>query len=170
MKKRFAIFALMLMAAVGMQAQSLIGTWKTTMNEDEGKMDMYFTFSQSTLTMKGVVTQTDPEVGTITVSVMVPGTYTRNGNTLSIKLKAEEGKVNIDKMDLNEEMTQALKEMPEMKKMLTEGLEKAMNDGKADLIKDLSSVAGDVEIESLTATKLILTDEGDEKITFTRVR
>ena len=73
-------------------------------------------------------------------------------------------------MDLNEEMTQALKEMPEMKKLLTEGLEKAMNDGKADLIKDLSSVAGNVEIESLTATKLILTDEGDEKITFTRVR
>ena len=169
MKKSFAIFALMLMAAVGMQAQSLIGTWKTVITEDGEKMDMYFIFSQRTVTIKGVVTQADPEVGTITVSVTVPGTYTRSGNTLSIKLNGEQATINIDKMDLNEEMTKALKEMPELKKMLTEGLEKTMSDGKDELVKDLSSLAGEVEIESLTATELILVED-DEKVTFTRVR
>jgi len=170
MTKRIVIFALMLMAAVGMQAQSLMGTWKTIIDEDGEKMDMYFIISQSTLTMKGVVTQTDPGVGTIGISVTVPCTYTRSGNTLNIEAKSEQAEIKIDKMDLNDEMTQALKEMPELKKTLDEMLEKGLSESKDDLAKELSSLAGKVVIESLTATKLILSDESNEKMTFTRVR
>lgn len=170
MTKRFVIFALLLMAAMGMQAQSLNGTWNTTVNNDGQNTDMYFIFSQSSLSIKGVVTQSEPEVGTFTISILVPGTYTRSGNKLNIKLKPEQGRVNIDKMVLNDELKKILEEMPEMKKELAKGLEQVLSEGKSELVKEFSALSGDMNIESLTATKLILVDEGGGTLTFTRVR
>ena len=168
MKKRFVIFALMLMAAVGMQAQSLIGSWKTVMTEDGEKMDMYFIFKQSTFTIKGIISQADPEVGTFTASVLLPGTYTRSGNTLNLKTNPEQADLHLDKMDFNDEVTKALNEMPEMKKTINEMVEKSLNEGKAELAKSLA-LEGEVTIESLTDIELILADD-DQRITFTRVR
>ena len=140
MTKRLAFFALMLMVAVGMQAQSLNGTWKTTMTEDDQKMDFYFIFTQSTLTMKGVVSQFDPEVGTITVSVQVPCTYTRRANNLTVKTNPRQAKLNIDKMNFVGEI---VSEFPQ---------------------------SGDLNIVSLTATKLTLRDDTGETLSFTKVR
>ena len=168
MTKRFVIFALMLMAAVGMQAQSLIGSWKTVMTEDGEKMDMYFIFKQSTFTIKGTISQTDPEVGTFTASLLLPGTYTRSGNTLNLKTNPEQVDFHLDKMDFNDEVTKALNEMPEMKKTINEMVEKSLSEGKAELAKSLA-IEGEVTIESLTATELILVED-DQRITFTRVR
>ena len=166
MTKKLIIFSLMLITVMGMQAQSLIGTWKTVMNDDD---DMYLIFNQSTLILKGVFTQSNPEVGKITVSILVPGTYTRSGNALSIKLKGEQADMNIDKMDLNDNLKKMLEEMPELKTTLDQTLEDAMSEGKDDLVKELSSLEGELEIESLTDTMLILSED-NEKLTFTRVR
>ena len=170
MKKRFVIFALMLMAAVGMQAQSLIGTWKNVTEEYGTKIDMCFIFNQSTFSLKTTFTQTDPQVGTITMSILLPGTYTCSGNTLILKPKGEQAKMNLDKVDFNEEITQTIKEMPELKKTITDAMEKSMNEGKDELVNKYSSMTSDLTMESLTDTKLIFVEEDGEKVIFTKVR
>lgn len=166
MTKRLAIFALMLMAVVGMQAQSLMGSWKDVTNEDEKEVGVYYIFNQSTFIFKSVVTQSDPEVGTIAISVTVPGTYTLSGNALNIKINPEQADVHIDKMEFTDEIKKLLNEMPEMKKTITETMEKTFNEEKAELVKS-HAVEGDMVIESLTATQLILVED-DEKMIFTR--
>ena len=169
MTKRLAIFALMLMVAVGMQAQSLNGTWKTTMTEDDQEMDFYFIFTQSTLTMKGIVSQFDPEVGTITVSVQVPGTYTRRANNLTVKTNPRQAKLNIDKMDFVGEIAEAMKQSPEVKKMITDQVQKVMEESKGEIVSGFPQ-SGDLSIVSLTATKLTLRDDTGETMSFTKVR
>ena len=121
-----------------------------------------------TFTIKGTISQTDPEVGTFTASLLLPGTYTRSGNTLNLKTNPEQVDFHLDKMDFNDEVTKALNEMPEMKKTINEMVEKSLSEGKAELAKSLA-IEGEVTIESLTATELILVED-DQRITFTRVR
>ncbi|MCR5679753.1 MAG: lipocalin family protein [Prevotella sp.] len=169
MTKRIVIFALMLMAAVGMQAQSLNGTWKTTMTEDGQKMDFYFIFTQSTLNMKGVVSMDDPEVGKIVVSVKVPCTYTRNGNKLNVKTNPGQAKLNIDKMEFTPEIAGAIGQSPELKKMIEDQMKQAMESSKGEIVDGFPS-GGELSIVTLTSTKLSLRDETGETIDFTKVR
>jgi len=170
MTKRFIIFAFMLLAAMGMQAQSLMGSWKTTMtDEDDAKMDFYFIFTQSTLNMKGIVSQFDPEVGTVTVSVTVPCTYTRSGDKLTVKSKPNEAKINIDKMDFIGEIAEMMKKDPELKKMIEEQVKKTMEETKGEIVEEFPQ-GGKLTIVSLTSTKLTLRDDTDETTSFTKVR
>lgn len=169
MTKRLFIFALMLMAAVGMQAQSLTGTWKTTMTEGEEKMDFYFIFTQSSMTMKGSVSQFDREVGTIAVSVKVPCTYTHSGNKLNVKTNPDQATLTIDKMDFIGEIAEAMKKSPELKKMIKDQVQKSMQDSKGEIVKEFPQ-GGELDIVSLTDTKLTLRDNTGETIHFTKVR
>lgn len=169
MTKRLFIFALMLMAAVGMQAQSLTGTWKTTMTEGEEKMDFYFIFTQSSMTMKGSVSQFDREVGTIAVSVKVPCTYTHSGNKLNVKTNPDQVTLTIDKMDFIGEIAEAMKKSPELKKMIKDQVQKSMQDSKGEIVKEFPQ-GGELDIISLTDTKLTLRDNTGETIHFTKVR
>ena len=169
MTKRIALFALLLVAAMGLQAQSIVGTWKTSMMDDGQKMDFYFVFTQSTLTMKGTMTQHDPEVGTITVSVKVPGTYTRSGNTLNVKTAPSQAKLSIDKMDFVGELAQLMKQSPEMKKMLEDQVQKAMEGSKGEIVSGFPK-SGQITIVQNTGTKLLLRDETGETLNFTKVR
>ena len=66
------------------------------MIEDGQKMDLYFIFAKSTLTMKGVVSSNDPEVGEIVISVNVPCTYTRKGDKVNVKTNPNKAKINIE--------------------------------------------------------------------------
>lgn len=66
------LLVLMLCAVVSMQAQSLIGNWKTTITDNDEKMDFYFMFYQKTLDMKVTVHMVDND-GKMTLSVSVPG-------------------------------------------------------------------------------------------------
>lgn len=111
MKKLFFVLMTCLFA-MSMQAQSLIGTWKTAMIEDGQKMDFYFIFAKSTLTMKGVVSSNDPEVGEIVISVNVPCTYTRKGDKVNVKTNPNKAKINIDKMKFSPRLRAWLRTTP----------------------------------------------------------
>lgn len=169
MTKRIAIFALMLMAAVGMQAQSLNGTWKTTMTEDGQKMDFYFIFTQTSLNMKGVVNMNDPEVGKISVSVNVPCTYTRNSSKLTVKTNPSKAKLNIDKIEFNSEIAAVISQSPEVKKLVETQMKQAMESSKSEIVAGFPQ-SGQLTILTLTSTKLTLRDETGETINFTKVR
>ena len=169
MTKRIVIFTLMLMAAVGMQAQSLTGTWKTAMIEDDQKMDFYFIFTERTLNMKGVISMDDPEVGKIVVSVKVPCTYTRNGNKLNVKTNPGQAKMSIDKMEFTPEIASAIGQSPELKKMIEDQMKEAMESSKGEIVDGFPS-GGELTIVTLTSTKLTLRDETDETIDFAKVK
>ena len=89
-------------------------------------------------------------------------------NKSNLKTNPEQADLHLDKMDFNDEVTKALNEMPEMKKTINEMMEKSLSEGKAELAKSLA-LEGEVTIESLTDTELILVDD-DQRVTFTRVR
>ena len=65
-----------------------------------------------------------------------------------------------------DENKKILNEMPEMKDSIIASLEKSFSEEKEELVKTLT-MEGDLVIESLTATQLILVDD-NEKIIFTR--
>ena len=168
MKKVFLVL-LTCLVAMSMQAQSLNGTWITTMEEEGQNMDFYFIFTQRTLTMKGVVNMSDPEVGDITVSVTVPCTYTRKGNKLNVKTSPQTAKLNIDKMKFTSEIEKAVKDNPDLKKMIEDQMKKAMEESKGEIVDGFPN-DGELDIVTLTDTKLALRDETGETINFTRVK
>ena len=168
MKKLFFVLMTCLFA-MSMQAQSLIGTWKTAMIEDGQKMDFYFIFAKSTLTMKGVVNSNDPEVGEIVISVNVPCTYTRKGDKVNVKTNPNKAKINIDKMKFSPEMESMVKDNPGMKKMIENMMKQAMENSKGEIVNGFPS-GGDLTIVTLTNTNLSLRDETGEMIDFTRVK
>jgi len=51
MTKKLLSLTLLLMLAVGMQAQSIVGNWKCTETQDGNKIDMYYDFGQTSLTI-----------------------------------------------------------------------------------------------------------------------
>ena len=169
MKKRMMFLALMLIAALGMQAQSLNGTWKTTLNDDEIDMDFYLTFAQKALTMKAIIREFDPEVGHITLSVEIPGTYTCTGNTLKMKTDIKQAKVKIDKLDFVAEIADVLRGSPELKKKVSDELQKEFEKSKEELVSDLPQNS-ELKIESQTASKLTVRDESGELMVFTKER
>lgn len=171
MTKRLFFFVFSLMAAVAMQAQSLNGTWLSKMNDDEGTaIDLYFVFNKPNLNMKAVVQVDDNEVGEFTVSFELPGTYTQTDKKLTINMNADKVTLNIDKMKFAPEMEKVLKEKPELKDTIRKTIEEGLADMKPQVVKELPQ-NGDLVIKELTDTKLVLVDEdGDEEIQFTKVR
>ena len=163
MNKTFLVL-LTCLITIGMQAQSLTGTWKAAMTDD-----FYFIITQSTLNMKGVVSMDDPEVGKIVVSVTVPCTYTRVDNLkLDVKTNPEQAKLSIDKMEFKSEISEMIKDSPELKKMVEDLMNQAMDSSKGEIVDGFPG-GGELNIVTLTSTKLSLRDENGETINFTRV-
>ena len=169
MTKRLFFFVFSLIATVAMQAQSLNGTWVSKMNDDEGTaIDLYFIFNKPSLTMKAVVVVNDNDAGEFTVSFQFPGTYTQTDKKLTINMNKDKVKLNIDKMKFTPEMEKVIKEKPELKDTVQKMMEEALAGMKPEVVKELPQ-NGDLIIKELTATRLVLDDDGD-KMEFTKVR
>ena len=171
MTKRIAIFALLLMAALGMQAQSLLGTWKTTVDEDGQKKDYYLAFTQDTLTVKVLSPITDVGMATFVISVQQPYNYTLSGDLIAMKGDAETMTMGIEKMEFYGQVAEAIKQNPEMKKMIEDEMKKAVMKGmeafKDQYMQELSNF-NTMIIQKLTATELVLVDKDGPNV-FTRV-
>ena len=167
--KKVVLFTLMLVVAMGMQAKSLNGKWKTIMEENGQKMEFHFTFNKSILEMTVVIRHADPEVGTFTVSVTSPLTYTLNGDTLKIKPDGGEVTVNIDKIEFVGEIATVVQEHPEVEKLINEQLKKNLEETKGEMAKALPT-DGYLTIVSQTDTQLILRDEADKEMIFSKVK
>ena len=160
------LLVLMLCAVVSMQAQSLIGNWKTTITDNDEKMDFYFMFYQKTLDMKVTVHMVDND-GKMTLSVSVPGNYTVDGSTLSLKMKPDDVVINIEALEFEGKVIDMSD--PEIKELWMGMILPMIEEHKTELIKDLP-IDGELEIKSLTSNELILITDGDnpEVLTFIR--
>lgn len=172
MKKILMTTLLLLTVVMGLQAQSLIGTWKMpTETDKDGKLTIMFFFGQNDkLTLKVQAEVNDPEVGEMGITVTVPGTYSRKGNTLTLNMESNKADGKLDKLVLKKEMQDMLNANPELKKTFDDMIKKELTNNLKKEFADSSPIDGDTEILELTATKLVLDDGDGEKLELTRIK
>ncbi|SEM97641.1 hypothetical protein SAMN04487902_105253 [Prevotella sp. ne3005] len=167
--KRLLILAVVLLAATGAQAQSLLGNWLTNLDVEEGQtVQLYFNFADATFNMKVVTKVETDEMGMIVVSADMPGVYSRDGKTLLMSMNSERADARIDKMVFKPEFQKLIDENPETKKMVTNTFMDVVKEIRDELCKELGEGVN-LEIVELTRTKLVLRESGDD-LTFTRVK
>ncbi len=159
MKKKLMTLAVLLMAAVTMNAQSIIGMWKADIPSNEYEIFMEFDeSSQVSLVVAGDIKEEDMSAK---VYAGVHGTYKLNGSTLTFDINNKEPEIEIEDLKLSGE----LEGKEEMVKSL---LMKAMEAEQEELFSDLDFEK--VTIVSLTDVTLEMKVEGDEKnVVFNKV-
>ena len=159
MKRKLMTLAVLLMAAVTMNAQSIIGIWKADIPSNEYEIFMEFDeSSQVSLVVAGDIKEEDISAK---VYAGVHGTYKLNGSTLTFDINKKEPEIEIGDLKLSGE----LEGKEEMVKSL---LMKAMEAEQEELFSDLDFEK--VTIVSLTDVTLELKVEGDEKnVVFNKV-
>ena len=159
MKKKLMTLAVLLMAAVTMNAQSIIGMWKADIPSNEYEIFMEFDeSSQVSLVVAGDIKEEDISAK---VYAGVHGTYKLNGSTLTFDINKKEPEIEIEDLKLSGE----LEGKEEMVKSL---LMKAMEAEQEELFSDLDFEK--VTIVSLTDVTLEMKVEGDEKnVVFNKV-
>ena len=167
--KRILFITCALMAAMTISAQSIQGSWMSPapFEENDVKGNIYFTFG-NTVELKVIATGKLDEMGSITFSASIPGTYKQEGKILKLNLDSKRSETKIEKMDFKPEVQQYFDQNPDVKKKLTDGLMPIVTEIRDELAKDLGGNQT-LTIKELTATKLILLDE-DEPMEFTRVQ
>ena len=169
MKKRLMMLAWLLMAVVGMQAQSLIGTWKTEVElEGIDKAAYSFIFTKDAYSMKGKFTMTVGEVATVDFSFLAPGSYTREGDKLNIKCNIDKAVIKLDKVVFLGEAAEEVEKNPELKEELTKQLKAGIEASRDEAVGEFPETQ-DFTIISLTDTKLTLKDSDDDETVFTKV-
>ena len=159
MKKKLMTLAVLLMAAVTMNAQSIIGMWKADIPSNEYEIFMEFDeSSQVSLVVAGDIKEEDISAK---VYAGVHGTYKLDGSTLTFDINNKEPEIEIENLKLSGE----LEGKEEMVKSL---LMKAMEAEQEELFSDLDFEK--VTIVSLTDVTLEMKVEGDEKnVVFNKV-
>ena len=159
MKKKLMTLAVLLMAAVTMNAQSIIGMWKADIPSNEFEIFMEFDeSSQVSFVVAGDIKEEDMSAK---VYAGVHGTYKLDGSTLTFDINNKEPEIEIGDLKLSGE----LEGKEEMVKSL---LMKAMEAEQEELFSDLDFEK--VTIVSLTDVTLELKVEGDEKnVVFNKV-
>lgn len=159
MKKKLMTLAVLLMAAVTMNAQSIIGIWKADIPSNEYEIFMEFDeSSQVSLVVAGDIKEEDISAK---VYAGVHGTYKLNGSTLTFDINNKEPEIEIEDLKLSGE----LEGKEDMVKSL---LMKAMEAEQEELFSDLEFEK--VTIVSLTDVTLEMKVEGDEKnVVFNKV-
>ena len=128
MKKKLMTLAVLLMAAVTMNAQSIIGMWKADIPSNEYEIFMEFDeSSQVSLVVAGDIKEEDMSAK---VYAGVHGTYKLNGSTLTFDINKKEPEIEIGDLKLSGE----LEGKEEMVKSL---LMKAMEAEQEELFSDL---------------------------------
>jgi len=154
---------------MGLQAQSLLGTWKSeaTTDEDGDKTTWAFIFGQgSKFTLKMTLEASDPEIGDLVFGLTIPGTYKKDGNTLTLTVDVKQAEGKMVKTVYKGEMADLIKDSPEMKKTIDEMLQKQVDEEMKKNFANEVPFDGDLTIKSLTPTKLVLEDGDDEMVFF----
>ncbi|MDO4981771.1 MAG: hypothetical protein Q4E58_12815 [Prevotellaceae bacterium] len=159
MKKKLMTLAVLLMAAVTMNAQSIIGIWQADLPSSEFEFFMEFDeSSQVSLVIAGDIKEEDMSAK---VYAGVQGTYKLDGSTITFDINKKEPEIEIENLKLSGE----LEGKEEFVKSL---LMKAMEGEKEELFSDYDFDKG--TIVSLTDVTLEMKAEGDDKtVVFNKV-
>ena len=171
MKKAMMTIVLLLAVVMGLQAQSLVGTWETTIESDDSKVTVDVTFEQgNNVIIQARMKVGSGEDGTMMMSVNFPGTYQKDGETLTLNFDSSKGKITIEDAVFPKEVEDMFAENPEQKETLLKMLQEQVDENLAKEFGDSLPLDGDMTIVKLTATELVLDDGGDEGVSFTRIK
>ena len=164
------MMTLLLMVVLGLQAQSLQGRWESNAEKDADgditKLILVFNKGNKAQ-MQMQIETTDPEVGSFTCTMVIPGTYQQKGNKVTVIYQVNQSIVKLDKMKLTGEYAQAIEKNPEMRKAVEEMMQAEMDKEMKNQFKDEVPFDGELTIKKLTDTTLELDDDG-ETMVFTR--
>ena len=96
----------------------------------------------------------------------IPGTYKKDGNTLTLTVDVKQAEGKMVKTVYKGEMADLIKDSPEMKKTIDEMLQKQVDEEMKKNFANEVPFDGDLTIKSLTPTKLVLEDGDDEMVFF----
>lgn len=156
MKKLLLSFVLLLMTALGVQAQGLEGKWVTQITDKEPKGDFYLIFNPKKLDMK-IVSKANEKEFNIKLSVNMEASYTLKDNVINFTLKSNKTNIKIEDLEMKGEMADEINGNPEMKKEVIKMLQKEFDKEIGKNSDDLSSLTGG---NSLT----ILSNNGKELV------
>ena len=165
MKKTFFALMLMLVSVVTINAQTLTSNpWMTVLPGNDNVVVLLSFDNDGTCALviaNEEVQEEDVMKLTITVTAMIPGAYTLNGDNLNIKLDKEKADLNFD-YEIEGVDGQA-KKMVEA--MLKPELEKQKPMLKNEVLKSIPDM-GNLTIVSLSNDELVLANEDGEELTF----
>ena len=162
MKK--VLFFMFLLVSMGVNAQSLIGTWSThpETDKDGDKTSWGLVFHQGNkMILRMTLATIDDEVGSFEFVMDILGTYKRNGNTLIINIDPQKATGRIENMVYKGEMATLIKESPEIKESIEKVIENQVEEEIKKGFADQKSVSYNVTITKLTANSLFLKGDKD---------
>ena len=167
--KRLAICFLALMV-FGVQgwAADLTGKWTTTLEDEGTKLPCVLTITKSDL-LFAIDVEEDDEMGTISMSIRIPGSYTVDGNKLNIVLKKEGVEMKLGELKPKSEELKALLASPETKDALMGLIEGVLQNYKDQMMGQGNVLDGELTIKEVTATTMTLLDEEGQDVVFTRI-
>lgn len=137
MAKRLLFFAILFLASICMQAQSIVGTWKNSMTGDGMKIDIYYIFSPNTVNIKFTATIHNAELGTFVFTTTIPSSYTKKGNKLTLKAQTQNVKMTMDKMELVSNIQEIASQNPDFKKMIEDKMKKVMEQSMKEMTEEM---------------------------------
>ena len=157
--KKFVTLTMLLIAALTTQAQSLIGRWKYPLQVQGEKVSLIMGFNaDKTATYELQTTNTSEELGALTFSFIVKGTYVVDGKDLTVNLDNTDCEIDFVEIQWSEALKASFKENPEREKTIINNMRGAMENGKAKFLKTVEKV-NEFNIDKITYTTLELSDD-----------
>lgn len=169
--KRLTICVLAMMAiCVQAFATDITGKWKTTLEDDGTEIPCVITVTKSDILFSVDMEEDDDEMGLISMSIMIPASYTIEGDKLNITLNKEGVEIKLGELKPKSEELKNLFENEETKGMVMSLLEGALDSYKDKMIGEDNFLGGELTIKEVTPTTLTLQDETGENVIFTRIQ
>ena len=169
MKKKIALFLFLLINAVGLNAQGLDGSWKTTFSKNDFSADMYFTFAQDSLNMRIKSEKSQQGLGAVDISVYIPLKYNRSGDNLQLIGDGEGISVNIDNLKLDDKQSKSPEEIQAIKESVKTHMQEKIQASKGEFLKEIIKEDA-FTIKSLTDSELIIADNSGQVLVFKKCK
>ena len=167
--KKLVTVTMLLIAALTIQAQSLIGRWKYPMEVDGEKANLIMTFNADKTAIYELQTTTESkELGVLTFSFVVKGTYVVDGKDLTLYLNNKDCDIDFVEIQWSEALKASFKDDPEREGTIINNMRGAMENGKSKFLSSVDEV-NEFNIDKITYTTLELSDD-DMAVTLTRIK
>jgi hypothetical protein len=154
-------------------AADIIGQWTTTIQDDGDSIPCQLTFTKNDIAYSIEMSEEEESIGTIFMTIEVPGTYVLKGKKLRINLRKEDIYLKEKAFKPKDGVSPRFDKEPERYSDFIrqfEGLVSLyLGKYKEEICGSENVFEGELKIKKLTETTLILIGGDDQEIVFTRI-